>query len=744
MIKHLGEALVPFATDGFDRQPETPLVGEPVMVACRVDGTGETPTLTLRTQAGETELTPEKGDGRFFTFALGAFDAPQTARYRIQTASEQTPWFSFEVSEEITVRKPLGVYRDGDALQIALSADVTLRVSGGETLCMEVSQTPATGEPFADVQQLALPEGFSFFAGSDFLWRLNRLSETVCDCESYTLRRDVGGRVNHLTLGMRMTAGHVLGTGERFDAVEMAGRATNGRVVEKFTAQGDQSYLPIPFFMTEQGFGWYRVSDIPAEMRFEALTTIAQETEGVTLTRDELTFGKPLALVERFVARTGTPVLPPEWAFGVWISGNGWNCDAEVEAQLAALKRFRYPATVMVLEQWSDERTFYLWHPTHWKDPEAMVRRVREAGLHMVLWQIPVIKHEWNGDPGEALLSDIRVATERGYAVKSADGTPYRINERWFHHSMLPDFTNPEAVRWWFGKREPLLAAGVEGFKTDGGEFLFEKTARLHNGLSGLAAHNLYPAQYVGAYHDFFRSQGVEGVLFSRAGYVGAQTQPIHWAGDQHSEWSEFAACLTAGISAGLSGVLFWSFDISGFAGPIPGAELYLRATAMGCFCPVMQWHAEPRTGQFEAGLGASYNNDRSPWNLAEKLGDPSVLSIACEFANLREQLRPYLWREANYCAANGRPMMAHLCLDFPDDPLAYGIHDQYLLGRELLVAPLTREGENTREVYLPQGEWTDYFTGETLRGGQTVRVTCPLTRIPVYRRRGCHAGCED
>ena len=122
----------------------------------------------------------------------------------------------------------------------------------------------------------------------------------------------------------------------------------------------------------------------------------------------------------------------------------------------------------------------------------------------MMLWQIPVVKHERDGEPGEALTRDTREAIENGYVVKSADGTPYRITERWFHHSMLPDFTNPEAVKWWFGKHKPLLDMGVEGFKTDGGEFLFEKTARLHNGMSGLHAHNLYSAQYIGRISRFY------------------------------------------------------------------------------------------------------------------------------------------------------------------------------------------------------------------------------------------------
>ena len=260
----------------------------------------------------------------------------------------------------------------------------------------------------------------------------------------------------------------------------------------------------------------------------------------------------------------------------------------------------------------------------------------------------------------------------RGYCVRRPDGTPYRIPEYWFHHSLLPDFTNPEAVSWWFGKRKHLLDMGVEGFKTDGGEFLYEKAARLHDGSTGLTARNLYSMQYAGAYHQFMKDGGVDGVTFSRAGYAGAQALPIHWAGDQLSLWSEFRAQLAAGISAGLSGVLFWGFDIGGFAGELPAKDLYLRATAMGCFSPVMQWHAEPRSGQFFATHEGAFNNDRSPWNLARQSGDPSILDLARFYAALRDKLLPYLTQEARLCVESARPMMAHLCLDFPEDPEAW------------------------------------------------------------------------
>lgn len=743
MIRHLGEQLVPFQASGFERLPETPLIGQSVTVRCRAEGVETAPVLALCAADGERAVEGNSADGRTYSFTLGAFACAQTVRYRFEAGKEHTQWFSFEVVTEETVERPVGVYRDGERLRVALCPDVTLTLQGGENLTMALTQNVATGTA-CESGEIALPESFAICASMDSIWELKRLSDPVASCKSYRLHRAADGRVVRVEMELSLACGHILGTGERFDAVERTGRASNCRVVEKFTHQGEYTYLPIPFFVTEKGFGWYRQSDIPVELDFSGPTVFRQETEGTTLTCDMLWFGTPERVLRSFLNSTGRPALPPEWAFGVWISANGWNSDAEVDAQLTALQRCNYPASVMVLEQWSDEQTFYHWHPTHWRDPAAMVRRVRDAGLHLVLWQIPVIKCEKNGKPGEALQNDIREATEKGYAVGSADGSPYHITENWFVDSMLLDFTNPDAVRWWFAKRKPLLEMGVEGFKTDGGEFLYEKAAHLHNGATGLAAHNLYPMQYETAYRDFMKENGVNGVTFSRAGYVGAQTCPIHWAGDQTSEWSELQSQLYAGISAGLSGVLYWSFDIGGFAGPIPDAELYLRATAMGCFCPVMQWHAEPRGGQFAGGLGEAYVNDRSPWNLAEKMHDDRVLTVACDFARTREALRPYLWRETQYCAEHTRPMMAHLCLDYPDDPHAFAVQDEYLLGRELLVAPLTRKGEDTRAVYLPAGTWTDYFTGETHTGPCEMRVSCPLTRIPAYWRRDGLAGNED
>ena len=737
MLKHLPEGLVPFEDCGFARHPFAPLAGESVRVDCRVDADDGQPALRLCVDGEpEREIASESEDGRHHHFPLGAFALGQKVRYRIVTRKEESPLYAFEPLRERQAARPRAILEDGNRLHAVFDGfSVTFSREDG-ALCLEAHTRSVQGQD-CEGAQWTLGDDICLLVGKQAPFcQLKRLSFNVCSIDRYVLRETADGRITSLRMEGQLPSRYVWGTGERFNRVNQRRGGSNGRVVEKFTRQGDQTYLPIPFFMTETGLGWHCEGDIPAETDFADGLSVSRRTRGETLCRDRLFFGPPARLVGQFIGYTGEPALPPEWAFGLWISANGWSCDREVETQLAALKAHGYPADVMVLEAWSDEQTFYRWNGDgSWRDPAATVRRIRESGLHLVLWQIPVIKYEWNGAPCEALRADEREAGEKGYCVKNADGTPYRITENWFHNSLLLDFTNPEAVRWWFDRRKYLLDMGVEGFKTDGGEFLFPEDARLYDGTDGLSGHNRYPARYVGAYHDFLRENGVSGVTFSRADFTGAQTRPLHWAGDQLSLWPELKAQLSAGLSAGLSGVLFWGFDIGGFAGELPTAELYLRATAMACFCPVMQWHAEPRSGQFYATHEDGFNNDRSPWNLAEKLDAPEVLEVALHYARLRRRLRPYLVREAANCVKARRPMMAHLCLDFPDDAQALDCEDEYMLGRELLVAPIVEAGAKGRAVWLPAGTWRDFFTGETLSGGREHDAECPLARIPVYER---------
>lgn len=730
MILHLPEGMVPFEKDGVERQPLLPKTGQLVRLYCRLTEGNTAPELLLESEGEETLVPFSSRDKDMFQFEIGPFEHPQKLTYRFVSGAEESEEFEFEVLKETRYDSVTQVLEQENGVLLVLDTDLSLELSPDAVMTLRQGQ-PA-GKP-SDRTQLSLIDSHVFHFGSGSLWSLNRLSSPVAEAKCYKVLRDRTGRIWQTSLEVNIKASHILGTGERFDAVDQMGLGSNGRVVEKFTNQGAMSYIPIPFFMTDEGLGWYREGSIATQMGFQKTVSLTQRAQGSLLSKDRLFFGTPSSMLSSFISLTGKPVLPPEWAFGVWISGNGWKDDEDVLEQLNMLKDHRYPASVMVLEQWSDEQTFYRWHETHFPRPQDTVKAIRDAGLHLILWQIPVIKHDDEFPHSEIHENDIREAIEKQYVIKRQDGSPYRVNGRWFANSLLPDFTSEEARKWWFGKRKYLLDMGVEGFKTDGGEFLFEEGAKLYNGMNGLQAHNLYPGQYIAAYHQFLKDNGVAGLTFSRAGYLGAQTQPAHWAGDQMSTWEELQAQLRAGLSSGLSGLLFWGFDIGGFAGPIPEAELYLRATALACFSPIMQWHSEPRGGQY--GGRKAENNDRSPWNLARRLGDKRVLEIGVYFAQLRESLRPYLLEQATMCVAEGRPLMAHLCLDYPGDKKVYAIDDQFMLGHGLMVAPIVQKGQTRRTVYLPEGTWTDYFTGKAFKGGQTILCEATLDRIPVFNR---------
>ena len=706
MLRHLPEGVVPFDDCGYSRIPVQPMTGQEIYLECQCDGEA---SLEIEGLFG---VVRSVGAGRFL---LPAQEDPCHLRYRFVCVDETTRWFEVDVLRPVQITYPM---RMGEGwAQLCPNAYLTAERNADGMTFRLMDEQPADHSV----------EGITF--GHPF-WSVTSEGQVVLQCESISLGLREDGSVAYQRMLLRGGHHHVYGTGERFDAVDQQGSGSCGQVVEHFTQQGEWSYLPVPAFLTDGGFGFYRGTGCNVAMRFGDVIEVASAVHPGM--EDHVLLGCPAQQLRGYIQRTGTPALPPEWAFGLWISANGWNNDAEVDEQLRQMKMNDYPASVMVLEAWSDESTFYRWSGA-WSDAVATVKKIRESGLHLVLWQIPVLKALKDCPDQESVRLDREEAVRRGLVVCHEDGTPYVIPERWFEGSLLPDFTNPETCSWWFAKRDHLLDAGVEGFKTDGGEFLFGSDVRLADGTRGAEAHNLYPMHYERAYHAWMRSRGVEGVLFSRAGYAGAQTVPIHWAGDQLSTWPELRAQLNAGLSAGLSGVLFWSFDIGGFAGELPEAELYLRATAMGCFSPVMQWHAEPRNGQFYETHDAAFNNDRSPWNLAAKLNDPSLLEISCRFARLREQLRSYLWEEAQYCVQAARPMMAHLCLDFPEDAMALSCHDEYMLGRKYLVAPVLEARAAGRKVYLPRGRWKHFFTGEVFIGGMAYELPCPLDQALVF-----------
>ena len=775
-IKHQPYGLFPHFDSGMERRPYFVTAGSEAALGCRFDKAVESALLSVssgethRSIEGVLQQTDDCGH-QYYRFILPTEGLCGKVTYSFSGGNEASRSYSFDLLQQCEARF-IGAECGVDAAELFYRCEegtfsILLSAARQGVRCSFVRRLSVKISVMPEKMEDPIGEGYLLKIGSSGA-RLNYCGQTIARFPaSLQLLLDGAGSARTLRFPLGMPGRSFYGFGEKFDAVDQAGKAPLNYVVEQFANQEDKTYLPIPFFFTEQGAAFLQTTNSRSQFDLSRVSKTgeveinAECGEGETLYEAVLSCGTPTQALEMYSFETGAAALPPVWAFGHWISSNGWNTQAEALEQVAAMNEHQIPATVMVLEAWSDEETFYIWNDAKylpradgsafryedfifpadgkWPNPKAFCETLAQNNLNLVLWQIPAVKFTPHPETAQLPLDDA-YAIEQKLCIENDDGTPYRITEMWFNNSLMPDFTNPKTCSWWLEKRRYLVEQlGVAGFKTDGGEFLFNTEARLFDGQTGSAAHNAYPGAYEGAYHAFLdetRGEG-QGVLFSRAGFTGAQKSPIHWAGDQVSTFNELKAQLKAGLSLGLSGVPFWGFDIGGFAGELPSAELYLRSASFGAFAPVMQFHSEPRNGQYYMTDRKAWNNDRSPWNLASVQEDERILSVYRLFANLRMNLLPYLWQEAKHCAKAARPMMAHLIYDFAKTDLesVRVIEDEYMLGRSLLVAPVIQEGAASRSVYLPSGSWRDFYTGELFSGGQTVGVECGLDRIPVFVR---------
>jgi alpha-glucosidase (family GH31 glycosyl hydrolase) len=282
---------------------------------------------------------------------------------------------------------------------------------------------------------------------------------------------------------------------------------------------------------------------------------------------------------------------------------------------------------------------------------------------------------------------------------------------------------------WWVDKRRYLVSdLDVDGFKTDGGEHAWGHDLRYADGCRGDEGNNLYPVHYARAFGDLLRSEGKAPVTFSRAGFTGSQAHGIFWAGDEDSTWEAFRNSITAGLTAASCGIVYWGWDLAGFSGPVPEAELYLRAAAASTFMPIMQYHSEFNHHQRPL-------RDRTPWYVAETTGDERVVPLFRRYAELRERLVGYLAEQAEVAVRTDQPLMRPMFFGHAADPAVWEHPSQFMLGDDLLVNPVTQPGAGTWQTYLPQGTWVDVWAGEEHTGGRLVTRDVPLDVVPVYCR---------
>lgn len=750
----------PYRPLPIERTPRDPEPGERVQVGFQTDpGVMEAWVIF----AGERRAAQPLGGG-YWVADLGSA-TPGRHVYSLATPAEQSGPYSFEVGCWLEVDRCQGVRKEPRGVWLELAGEDGVRAGLALSFPLEgVCKADFRVGPLEPTLLEGLPCTIEEVSG-----KLRVIAEGVevhLDLATLALavRGPKGsyhgsaglgwlalddGRVTRLRGALTPGVGETLyGLGERFAPLEPTGRY-DVRVYEEYKEQAERTYLPVPFLLSSAGYGLWLAAEEPShfDLGSGTLTLEKLPTPAASFPLYYIVAAEPYGVTAAFVRLTGPIAVPPKWAFGPWMSANTWNSQAKAEDVLRRTREEEVPATVLVLEAWSDETTFYVFNdaeytPTdgagalraedfrfggRWPDPKGFIEECHRRGVRVLLWQIPVLKHLEGAHPQHD--ADVAYALERGYVIRNADGSPYRNKGWWFTDSYVLDFSNPEAREWWFAKRKYLLELGLDGFKTDGGEHLWGRDLRAYDGRRGLELYNAYPNLYVGAYHRFLEAHRPgDSLTFSRAGYTGAQRCPAHWAGDENSTWSAFKASIGAGLSAGVCGVSMWGWDIAGFSGEIPTAELYLRAAAMATFCPIMQYHSE---------LHASADDrDRTPWNIAQRQGDSRALEVFRHYARLRMRLLDYLHAEAEATAALGLPLMRYPGLAYPEahDFLA-GDPYAYLFGRDLLVAPVVEKGASSRTVRLPPGEWIYLWSGARFAGERILSVPAPLERIPVFVR---------
>ncbi|MEA5456701.1 glycoside hydrolase family 31 protein [Sinomonas sp. JGH33] len=574
-----------------------------------------------------------------------------------------------------------------------------------------------------------------------------------------------GTGTHRVRFALRLAEGdHVVGFGERYDALDQAGRRLDTVVFEQYKSQGQhgRTYLPMPFAHVVGADGsawgfhlrssrraWYDVGASHPDRLVVEVDLGGTEDESLDVV---LYDGTPTDVLHQFLDEVGRATELPDWVFRLWASGNEWNTQELVLSRMKTHADLDIPVGVVVIEAWSDEEGIMLWrdaaYRVHgdgapfaaadldfpddgaWPDPKAMVAALHERGIKVILWQIPLLKTALSEDGlHEQVLADGAALVASGNVVRESDGTPYLNRGWWFPKSLMPDLSTQAGRDYWTERRRYLVRdLDIDGFKTDGGEHAWGHDLRYGDGRRGDEGNNLYPVHYARAFGDLLRSEGKAPVTFSRSGFAGSQPHGAFWAGDEDSTWEAFRASITAGLTAAACGIVYWGWDLAGFSGPVPDAELYLRSAAAATFMPIMQYHSEFNHHQLPL-------RDRTPWHVAATNGDPEVVDTFRRYARLRERLVPYLADAAREAIASDRPLMRPLFFDYPDDPAVWEAPRQYLLGDALLVNPVTEPGATRWSTYLPAGEWVDVWSHEALAGSAWHDLDVSDHRIPVLCR---------
>ena len=504
----------------------------------------------------------------------------------------------------------------------------------------------------------------------------------------------------------------IYGFGEKFTAFPK-----NGQTVSLWNADGgtccEQSYKSIPFYLSSRGYGVFVNSsdNVSYEVGSDTVSKVS-----FTLPGEELEYyiigGADLkAVLSNYTTLTGKPALPPAWTFGLWLTTSFTTTyneetinsfiDGMAERDIP-LQVFHFDCFWMKEFEWCN----FEWDRRQFPEPEAMLGRLhRDKGLKTCVWINPYIAQRSKlFDEGKKM----------GYLLHNPDGSVFQC-DMWQPAMAIVDFTNPDACAWYASKLRALCEMGVDCFKTDFGERIPTDVV-YYNGADPIKMHNYYTQLYNKTVFDVLKEYYGENkaCLFARSATAGGQQFPVHWGGDCSATYSSMAETIRGGLSLCASGFGFFSHDISGFEATAT-PDIYKRWCAFGLLSTHSRLHGN-----------STY---RVPW-----LFDEESCDVLRFFTRLKGRLMPYMFSQAVKTHITGIPMMRAMVIDFADDPACHALDRQYMLGDDLLCAPILNDA-SVAEFYVPSGRWTDIITGRVYEGEKWYRTECSYFEMPILAR---------
>ena len=510
------------------------------------------------------------------------------------------------------------------------------------------------------------------------------------------------------------------GFGERFTGFLKRGQRIHYWQKDALSTNTEDAYKTHPYFYSSRGYSM--LVNSYSRMEFDtgagSAVTITVEVEDSVLDYAVFCGGDARSCLREYIRLTGPGSMIPRWALGTWMSRCAYRCQEEVMDMVTSAAQNDIALDVINLDAWQSMERMgeWQWDRTRFPDPENMIQTLREMGIRICLWIFPYI-HE--------RASVFEYARRREFLVRNREGQPAGfVPIAGMPGKMYAfDFSNPEFCEWYEDMAKQVLSMGIGAVKTDFSEAVPEDTV-YYDGKDGIRGHNRYPCLYAGTVYRMLK-HALEGVgepamIWSRSGGPLSRATPGAWGGDSSSSLNNHACLLHGGLSLAVSGISFWGFDMGGFfhtgrgGEEIPPTALeYIRSVEFGFFCPLCRCH------------GKTW---REPWHYGER-----ALKIFRYYNRLRHRLLPYLNSMSWKFVREFLPVMRPMLLEFEQDPAAAALGEEYMLGESLLVAPVFDQAPF--RLYLPNGRWADFFTGEIVEGGRWIARSPALEEIPVYLR---------